>query len=184
VVLGVAAETPYFLFVSDLVQPANGGSPYVYSRLIHCGQLEGGTNIAVLATIADPALGQLDDIVVVEQERHATGQMETAIPRGFGTPGQNGFALALSELKEETGYVGSDAVFLGETVIDSGAGDARVSFYHVRVCARVASMPEPGEAIWNVKLISRAALWEAICSREVTDSFTVQALALAGYCKD
>jgi 8-oxo-dGTP pyrophosphatase MutT (NUDIX family) len=183
VVVGVAAETPYFLFISDLVQPANGSSPFLFSRLIHCGQLEGGTNVAVLATIADPALGQLDDIVVVEQERHATGQMEIAIPRGLGAPDQNGFAKALSELEEETGYLGSDSVFLGESVIDSGAGDARVSFYHVRVRARVVAKPDPGESIQNVKLISPAALWEAIRSREVTDSFTVQALALAGYCQ-
>lgn len=179
-VLGVAAETPYFLFVSDLVQPAHG-APFVYSRLIHCGQLGGGTNVAVLATIANPALGELGDIVLVEQERHATGQMETAIPRGFGRPGETGVDSALNELLQETGYIGSDAEFLGETFIDSGAGDARVSFYRVRVRARAEATPEPGEAIRSVKLMSPAALCSAVRSLEAADSFTVQALALAGY---
>lgn len=176
-VLGVAAETRYFLFVSDLVQPANG-TPFVYSRLIHRGQLEGGTNIAVLATIDDPALGTQGDMILVEQERHAPGQMEIAIPRGFAVPGQDGCASALRELREETGYIGLDAELLGETIIDSGAGDARVSFYSVRVRGRVESAPETGEAIWSVKLISLEALWDEISTGAVTDSFTLQALAL------
>lgn len=180
-VLGVAAETDFFLFVCDLVQPANG-SPFVYSRLIHRGQMEGGPNIAVLATIADAALGQLGDIVLVEQERHATGKTETAIPRGFGESGLDGPAAALRELKEETGYIGSGAEFLGESVIDSGAGDARVSFYRVPVHTRVNASPEPREAIRSVKLICPGTLWDLIRSGEVTDSFTLQALALAGYC--
>lgn len=181
-IVGVAADTNFFLFVCDLVQPAHG-EPFIYSRLIHRGELEGGTNIAVLATIADPALGTPGDVVVVEQERHATGQMETAIPRGFGEPGQDGPTTALHELKEETGYLGTNAEFLGESTIDSGSGDARVSFYRVRVSRRVEATPEPGEAIRNVRLASPQALWEAIGSGKITDSFTLQALALSGLCK-
>lgn len=178
VVLGVAAETGFFLFLNDLVQPAQGEA-FTYSRLINKGQLEGGTGVAVLAVIANPELGNPGDIVLVEQERHATGHIETAIPRGFGEPGQDGQTLAFRELREETGYIGSEAEFLGQSVIDSGAGDARVSFYRVYVSSRIESAPELGEAIRSVRLISPKVLWGAICSGEVTDSFTLQALALS-----
>jgi len=179
VVVGVAAETHWFFFLIDLVEPASGGVPYTYSRLINRGQLEGGTNVAVLALIADPSLGSPGDVVLVEQERHALGRMETAIPRGFGEPGLEGPDNALRELQQETGYVGSEAEFLGEVVIDSGTGDARVRFYRVAVHGRVAPAPEREESIRGVKTMPPAALWAAILSGEVTDSFTIEALALA-----
>ena len=180
-VVGVAAETPWFFFLNDVVEPASGGAPYAYSRLINRGQLEGGVNVAVLALIADPALSNFGEIVLVEQERHAPGRMETAIPRGFGHPGLDGPANALRELREETGYVGSKAELLGEALIDSGVGDAQVSFYRVDVRERVAPAPEREESIRAVKTMPPAALWSAILSGGIADSFTVQALALAGY---
>jgi ADP-ribose pyrophosphatase len=178
-VLGVAAETPFFLFVCDLVEDARR-LPFVYSRLIHMGQLKGGVNVAVLATIANPALGELGSIVLIEQERHATGEMETAIPRGFAEPGQDGITAAKRELREESGYIGEEVEFLGESVIDSGSGNARVSFYWIRVTARSESAPEAGEAIRSVRLMSPHELQESIRTSSKADSFTLQALYLAG----
>jgi ADP-ribose pyrophosphatase len=180
-VIGVAAETPWFFFLNDLVEPASGGAPYAYSRLVSRGQLEGGTNVAVLALIDDPSLGRVGEAVVIEQERHATGRCEIAVPRGFGQPGLDGSGSALRELREESGYLGTAAEFLGESVIDSGEGDARVSFYLVRVNQRGKAAPEREESIRSVRTMPPEAIWSAILSGEITDSFTMQALALAGY---
>ena len=177
-VLGVAAKTGYFLFVSDLVQPT-GGTPFVYSRLISARQLLGGTNVAVLAVIAEASLAEPGSIILIEQERHATGQMEIAIPRGFAEPGQDGPTAALRELREESGYIASDVDFLGESVVDSGAGDARVSFYRLGVTALEEANPEEGEAIRKIRLVSPVELRHMIGSGAINDAFTLQALLLA-----
>ena len=179
IVLGVVAETPWFFFLNDLVSPA-AAKPFPYSRLISRGQLEGGVNIAILAGIANPDLGDIGDIVLVEQERHATGCIELAIPRGFGMPDQDGPAAVLRELREETGFLGSDVQFLGESVIDSGAGDARVSFYRTQVVARVEVEPDSGELIRGVRLLAPDAFRRVLLSDGPVDGFSLQALALAG----
>ena len=175
---GVAAKTGYFLFVSDLVQPA-AGDTFVYSRLISARQLLGGTNVAVLAVIADASLAEPGSVVLVEQERHATGKMEIAIPRGFAEAGQDGPTAALRELQEESGYVGAEAEFLGESVIDSGAGDALVSFYRIQVTSLVESAPEAGEAIRKIHLVAPGEIQQRIASGAINDGFTLQAMLLA-----
>lgn len=181
VVLGVAAETPHAYFIVDLVETdGTDGTPlrYPYQRLIYRKQLEGAVNTVVLATIANPDLGPLDAVVMLRQERHATGLFHLELPRGFGEVGLSGEQNALKELREESGYLGERAHLLGETYTDTGAMDALVSFYHVPVTGKLEAAPEYAEAITDVQLVSVASLWEKIGRKEVTDSFTVQALAL------
>jgi len=181
VVLGVAAQTPQILLVVDLVEsrrPDGGVLRHPYLRVVSRGQLEGGVNVVVLATIADPALGPVGSIVLVDQERHALGACVTELPRGFGEPGLSGEANALRELEEETGYRGRSARLLGAAAIDSGMTDASASFYHVEVIARAAARPETSEAIAGVRLATPSELWDAVRSGAVRDSFTLQALAL------
>jgi len=181
VVLGVAAETPYVLFIVDLVESRTlDGSMrrHPYLRVVSRAQLEGGVNVVVLATIENPSLGKKGDVVLVEQERHALGTCEIELPRGFGERVLSGEANALRELEDETGYVGDHAHFLGATCSDSGLTDGIVSFYHVPVVRRVAGRPETEEAISSVRLATRAEVWKAIQSGSIRDGFTLQALAL------
>jgi ADP-ribose pyrophosphatase len=181
VVLGVAVETPYVYFINDLVesQTADGGvHRHPYLRVVSRRQLEGGVNVVVLATIEEPSLGRNGDIVLVQQERHATGKSELELPRGFGEHGLSGEANALRELIEETGYVGDHAHLLGSTCPDSGLTDGIVSFYHVPIVRRTAPSPEVGESIARVHLATRSEVWEDIRSGVIRDGFTVQALAL------
>jgi ADP-ribose pyrophosphatase len=181
IVLGVAATTPYVHFIVDLVEGKDaGGAPraYPYQRILYRGQLEGGVNTVVLATIAEPSLGRVGDIVLVEQERHATGRVENELPRGFGKPGLTGGENALAELREETGFIGNEAHWLGSTLTDSGATDARVTFHHVPVTGRSARAPEPEEAIVDIRLLSIETAWREVATGAIHDGFTVQALAL------
>ncbi|MGQ0649809.1 MAG: NUDIX hydrolase, partial [Gemmatimonadaceae bacterium] len=181
VVLGVAADTPYVVFIVDLVEsrrPDGGVHRHPYLRVVSRVQIEGGTNVVVLATIDDASLGALGDVVLVVQERHALGTSETELPRGFGTPGLSGEANALRELEEETGYVGDSARFLGKTCTDSGLTDATVSFYHVPVTRRTGSSHEAAEAITGVRLAPRTEVLRLIRSGVIRDAFTLQALAL------
>jgi ADP-ribose pyrophosphatase len=181
VVLGVSAQTDHALFIVDLVESRNGdGSTlrYPYLRVVLRGQLEKAVGVVVLATIADPSLGNLGDVVLVEQERHALGTRELELPRGFGEPGMSGAQNAFRELREETGYVGEEAQFLGTTYPDSGISGAYVSFYHVPVVRLEAPQREITEAIRGVSLLSVSQVWEKIRRGEVRDGFPVQALAL------
>jgi ADP-ribose pyrophosphatase len=181
IVLGLAATTRYIHFVIDLVesQTASGMKfRHPYMRLVSHSCLAGAINTVVLATIANAALGHVGDIVLLEQERHATGMVETELPRGLGEVGLTGEQNALKELQEETGFIGAEAHLLGSTYTDSGLMDSRVSFYHVHVTAKVASTPENQEAITRTWLASREEVWDAILEGRLRDSFTLQAIAL------
>lgn len=187
VVLGVAADTPYVVFINDLVEsrlPDGGSRRHPYLRVVSRKQLAGGVNVVVLATIEDPSLGPLGSVVLVEQERHATGARETALPRGFGEPGLSGEANALRELREETGYVGERATLLGTFETDSGLTDSRISFYHVPVVGAGPAAPDEGENIRGVHLATQTELRRRLLFGEIRDGFTLQAVGLYAWRSD
>jgi ADP-ribose pyrophosphatase len=181
VVLGLAADTRYVMFINDLVEspmPDGTFKQFPYFRVVSHTQLRGGTNVGVLGVIADSALGTVGDIVLVRQERHATGTRELEIPRGFGENNVAAEVQALRELEEETGYSGEYVEYLGRTNTDSGITDSAVSFYVVAVTHKSAARPEITEAIETVRIMSPDAIWDAIAERTIKDAFTLQALAL------
>jgi ADP-ribose pyrophosphatase len=147
-------------------------------RVVYRNQLLDAVNVVVLAPIANDARGTVGDVALVEQERHALGSVELECPRGFGDPGLSGEENALKELREETGFVGERAYYLGSTFTDSGLLDAEVSFYHVPIVERERRDPEIEEAIVSVSLASPASVWSFIRHGKIRDSFTLQAIAL------
>ena len=181
VVLGVAAETPLVYFIVDLVEsqlPGGGVRRHPYLRVVSRAQLGGGVNVVVLATVTSDSPGRLERIVFVEQERHAVAAREIELPRGFGEPGLSGETNALRELEEETGYIGTEAHFLGATHTDSGLTDGIASFYHIPVVSHATARPEVEEAIHAIRLFTRDEAWEAVRTGVILDGFTVQALGL------
>lgn len=184
VILGVVAETPWLWLINDLVQGRDAAGRAVlfpYLRITappRPGGARPGTGAVVLATVARPGTGGGEEIVLVEQERHATGTLELELPRGMAEPGVPAAAQALAELRQETGYLGREARFLGRSVSDTGLSDREAAFFHVPVTGRVAGAAEPSEAITRTVLVTRAALWDLIGSGTVRDAFTIQALAL------
>ncbi len=56
-----------------------------------------------------------DAILLVEQYRHASGEMTLEIPGGLVDAGEDPVAAGLRELCEETGYVAREARILGRT---------------------------------------------------------------------
>lgn len=89
VALGLTFSNDYVLVLVDLVEVGEGPATIVhpYFRIVSRGQLLGGHNVVVVATVADPKLGNVGDIVMVEQERHALGRLMLELPRGFAEPG-------------------------------------------------------------------------------------------------
>lgn len=180
-VLGVAASTHYSYFVVDLVESTDAtGNKFVhpYQRVIDRAEMAGGVASAVIATIANPSLGRIGDIVLLEQERHATGLVQIGIPRGFGRKGLSGEANALRELREETGYIGEKATPLATVYVDNGMTGATVTFYHISAIGQQSAEPETEEAMVGTQLLSPHEAWQQILSGDIQDSFTIQALAL------
>jgi len=179
VILGVAFETPYLWLINDLVQSSatSGTTLHPYLRFIEPPQAAGMAGVVVIATIPTPERPSGQQVVLVEQERHATGGIELELPRGFGEPGIPPAAQALRELRQETGYIGTEATYLGTTLTDSGLTSRSASFFHVQVTSRVPEDPEAHEAILGTVLLELDELWNRIESGAVRDAFTVQALA-------
>lgn len=179
--LGVLVETPYLWLVNDLVQGQDSsGAPfyYTYLRIIAPPGQGGRAGVVALATIPRGNAQETESIVLVEQERHATGNLELELPRGFADPKEPAELHVLEELKTETGYYGEQAQHLGTTLTDSGTSDRAVSFFHVPVTGHVPEAPELHEVIYRTVLLTREELWSRIFSGAVRDAFTVQALAL------
>lgn len=181
VVLGIAAQTPYVYFLLDLVEVTDAAGHSVefpYFRLVYRKQLDGAINAVIVGIIANPMLGPVGAIVMLRQERHATGQIHLELPRGFGETHLSGEENALQELREETGFTGETASLLGRTYTDTGAMDALVSFYRVEITGREPTASTAEEAIHEVQLLSLDAILARIQEGEISDSFTLQALAL------
>lgn len=182
-VLGVVTPGPYMWLVNDLVRSrTQSGEPFLhpYIRIVEPsapGQ-EPQPGAVVLATLDDPDAGAGERIVLIRQERHATGVLELELPRGHTRPGVAAADQALTELREETGYLGESARLLGTMRHDTALTAAQVSYFHVRVTSQGPAEHEITEAIAGIVLLTRQELWERIDSGEMRDSFTVHALAL------
>jgi ADP-ribose pyrophosphatase len=180
-VLGVAAETKYVWLLVDLVQSQNAQGEwheYTYFRLVYRKQLEGAANTVIVGQVTNPAIGPSGGIVLVRQERHATGRTHWELPRGFGETGLTAEANALKELREETGYIGEAARVVGVTCTDTGAMDAEVAFVHVSVVDYREAAAEPEEVIESVRVCGWEEVLAMIRAGEIDDGFTVQAVAL------
>ena len=179
--LGVLVETPYLWLLNDLVKGRDDSGAaiyYTYLRVIAPPGYGGIAGVVALATVPPGDGPGPESIVLVEQERHATGTLELELPRGFADPNETAELHVLRELKSETGYIGNHVEYLGTTLTDSGITDRAVSFFHVPVTGRGAEKPESHEAISRTVVLTKAELWSRISSGEVHDAFTVQALAL------
>ncbi|AND88068.1 nudF [Bradyrhizobium diazoefficiens USDA 110] len=180
VALGLTFSNDYVLVLVDLVEVGEGPATIVhpYFRIVSRGQLLGGHNVVVVATVADPKLGNVGDIVMVEQERHALGRLMLELPRGFAEPGIGLEANALKELEEETGYLGAEPRLIGTVLTDTGLMDNEVHIVHASVVGRRERSPEIREVITRTLLMPADMIWSKILSREIKDSYTLEAIGI------
>jgi ADP-ribose pyrophosphatase len=178
--IGLLAETNYTYFLNDLVESTGEDGVtrrYTYQRIVYRKQLDGAVNTVVFAVIANRELGNVGDVVLVEQERHATGKIHKELPRGFGETGISAKENALNELREETGYVGKTAILMGRSYTDTGMTDCLVQYFHVPIVGRAEREKSPSEPILSTCLVSPDRIEEEIRSGIITDGFTIQGIS-------
>ena len=179
-VIGVLVKTPYTIFVVDLVESRdvdNNIVCYPYQRSFNQKEINGAVNVVILATIENK-INKINEVILVNQERHSTGKFHLELPRGFGEIGLSGEENSLKELREETGYVGKNSTYIGSSYTDSGITNSKVSFYHIQILKKVDKDTKIEEPISNILLLSVTKIWEKIRKGEIVDSYTIQALAL------
>lgn len=178
-VVGLAARTPWHLFVVDVVTIGDGKLT-TYDRLVPASILYRRCGVGVVATSRDEKGDQ--NVVLVQIERHATGNLHWEIPRGYGEPTISPEELAIKELAEEGGYEGRVVKRLGQVHTNTGQTEEQLIFIHVELAGDVSAQADEDEAIQRVRIWTLQEVWKGIRAGEITDSFTIQGLALLEHC--
>jgi len=165
--VGIVFEDPYLLVLRDAVR-FPGGSTGTYFRMVHRGETVPG--VIILPVFE----GQL---VLVRHFRHATRMWHLEVPRGFGSPELTPEENARRELFEEIqGEIGRFEP-LGTAFLDTGATANVNAFFYVEL-AKYGKL-DHSEAIAELILVPITDLNSMIARGEMTDGFTLTALALA-----
>ncbi|MBF0173564.1 MAG: NUDIX hydrolase [Magnetococcales bacterium] len=181
VALGLLDRNPWVAYLVDLVESMGPGEEkqvFPYLRVINLKETQDSVGVVVVGIIAKTRGQDAERLVLIHQERHATGKLHWEVPRGFGEPGIDSTANALKELAEETGFQGKDAIFLGCAYPDSGLTNACVHFYWVPILEESRVAWEAQEVITEQKLVTVEEFWHMVVDGRMQDGFSIQAVAL------
>ena len=117
---------------------------------------------------------------LVEQYRFALEKVSLELPRGGAEPGEDVVACALREAFEETGLIAdrTTASQLGVIAPDSGFVTYELPVVHARVDTETAPGPTLPDEIIRVHSLSIGEISQKIASGQLTDGYTMAALAL------
>jgi ADP-ribose pyrophosphatase len=131
----------------------------------------------VVPVIRNPQLGTLGDLVLLTQERHATGTVELEFPRGACLRGEHPREGALRELEEETGFIGASPTYLGDLMLDAGLSSFTCAAYAVDVVGAGKKDPDFSEAIVANVFLARSAFLAKVASGECRDALSIAAFS-------
>ena len=118
-------------------------------------------------------------VVVMRQYRHGVRGVSLLLPAGQLEKGEEPVACAERELREETGYSGSDWQSLGSFVGDANYGAGRAYIFKCRNAQRVGAPDTDDLEETELMLLSVVELQEAFRRGEVVVAGQALAVALA-----
>lgn len=125
------------------------------------------------------ALTDDDGVVLVEQERYATGTRLLELPAG-NSDGEDPLRAAQRELREETGIAAGAWRLLGRLESMNGICDERQYVYLARELSDGQPHRQEEDGITAVRVVPFDEALRMVAAGEIADGQTVSSLALAG----
>ncbi len=150
--IGVISHDHYWVWLRDAVYFPKK-IPGTYDRLLWKNELTAKSpGVAVLPVLPS------GNIVLNLNYRHATRSWELELPRGRVDPQETTENAALREVKEETGFVASFLIFLGDMAPDTGVLASVIPVFMGKITSKEASNPDYSEAIADVLSFTKEEL--------------------------
>lgn len=171
--VGVVMTSPFYLTIVDLLDLGDRLHPY--SRLVPTSR---AADVAVVALGLLRSSDGVDQLLLIEQFRHATGRYHLEAPRGAAHPSMTSAQAAAAELSEETGYRAGRVRLLGTTYTDTGLATQRMAIHLLTDLTYVGPVREELELIRSVKAVPLGEVRAMVARGEITDGYVLQGLAL------
>lgn len=153
--VGIVYQDKYWIWINDPVRFPSGALG-VYGRIVSRASLLGAVGAAVLPVLKDGRVALNCNF------RHATRSWELEIPRGFSEKGETIEETARRELKEETGLIARELIFLGEIAPDSGTSSSIVPVFLAKIEEVGQACAEESEAIASILFLTPHQLKEIL----------------------
>jgi 8-oxo-dGTP pyrophosphatase MutT (NUDIX family) len=158
-------------------------NPWIRVREDDVRRPDGASGIYGVVEVRSPAVfvvpvTEADEVVLVSVDRYAIGGLSWEVPAG-GTGGEDAFAAARRELREETGLAADSLVDLGPVHSLNGVANAPGRVVLATGLHPVGGAEREVEGITAVRTVPLADLLRMIAAGEITDNESLGALLLA-----
>lgn len=123
------------------------------------------------------ALTPDEEIVLVEQYRYGIEEPTLELPGGMVDEGEHPQTTSIRELKEETGYEGSEVINLGKVSSNPAILTNYTHTYLIKNCQKVSQQNLDGNERINVHVIPLQDFLDLVADGQVHHSLVVAAVA-------
>lgn len=121
------------------------------------------------------ALTSDEGVVMIEQFRHGTGEINLELPGGLIDDGEETMAAAARELREETGFTSRNWILLGRSHPNPAIQSNAIYHYLALGCEKTRETEFDGNESIVTKLMSLSDVERSICEGAITHALVVAA---------